>query len=59
MVEIKTAANEHIAIIAALPSFENICYFCTLFARWKVQRKPQLRQYAGRYLQAVDSAAGQ
>jgi len=32
-----TAHNEQFCVIAALPSFENICYFCTLVARREVR----------------------
>jgi len=46
----ETAHNGHIAKIAALPSFENICYFCRVFLVGKCVCEPQLRQYAGRYL---------
>jgi hypothetical protein len=46
--KISPASNEHIAKIAAVPSFERNYYFrggCSLESVWK----PQLRQYAGRY----------
>ena len=41
-----TAYNERFHKIAALPSFENICYFCPLVARWEVYRMPQPREAA-------------
>jgi len=45
------ACNKHIAKIAALPSFENICYFCRVLLVGKCVCEPQLRQYAGRCTQ--------
>jgi len=43
----KPAANGRFRKIAALPSFDNICYFCTLVARRETCWKPQLREAAG------------
>ena len=50
------APNGHIAKIAALPSLENICYFCRVLLVGKCVCEPQLRQYAGRYVQVEESA---
>jgi len=51
-----TATNKQFCVIAALPSFENICYFCPLVARRKVSVSRYHAKLLARCTQAGESA---